>query len=132
MNHRRGFVRVIIFVQVFFISHGVSAPSSHTPYTFSDLLVYVAKTGETLFYNDMQVILKKLHFENCSLTDRKQDCSRVRNLTGHLILEGIRNLHMSSHTSECELAKSSDSIISSLTSAYVCVVAEEPIIKRLS
>ncbi|KAK3731800.1 hypothetical protein QZH41_007620 [Actinostola sp. cb2023] len=48
----------------------------HPSYKFSDLLVFVAQSSEKLNYNDMQEVLVKLRFENCSTTDRKKECNR--------------------------------------------------------
>ncbi|XP_031556231.1 zinc transporter ZIP14-like isoform X2 [Actinia tenebrosa] len=76
MRPRLGYFSVIIFFQVFFICHDFVATASHAPYTFNDLLAFVAKQGQKLHYGDVQTILKKLHFEDCTTSVRKQECNK--------------------------------------------------------
>lgn len=78
MRLRLGFFSAVVFFQVIFICHEFVAPASHTPYAFNDLLAFVAKTGQKLRYDDVQVILEKLRFENCNTSGRRQECNRVR------------------------------------------------------
>jgi len=77
----------LVFLQFFVLKYGVVVVcGGHPSYKFSDLLVFVAQSSEKLNYNDMQEVLVKLRFENCSTTDRKKECNRVnRKRIGFLV-----------------------------------------------
>lgn len=68
----------LVVLLPFVLNYGVVL-SSNVPYKFNDLLVFMARSTNNINYQDMQVLLQKLHFENCSQTRRSNECNRVSN-----------------------------------------------------